>query len=54
MIELFISWLLATGNPEPVRCVVREAEAPYTCVLWYDPNTGNFYDKEGNRTNPPW
>lgn len=56
MIELFFSWLLATGTPAPIvayRCVVRDS-ATKDCVLWYDPETKRFFDKNGLEQPSPW
>lgn len=55
MLELLLVFVLGTTSPapEPMRCAVADSTTG-ECVLWYDPNTGKFFDRYGNEQKPPW
>jgi hypothetical protein len=60
MLEILITFVLATTKAAPIvddpmayRCVVRHSETK-VCVLWYDPETQRYFDKDGIQQPAPW
>ncbi len=57
MLEILLAFVLGTTSPAPepeaYRCVLWHHETK-ECVLWYDPDTNRYFDKDGREQPAPW
>jgi hypothetical protein len=53
MIDLLLAYVLILTPPKPLQCYVQDTQPPYSCIVWYDPNTGKFYNAAGEEISSP-